>query len=55
MKVYKIEVELREQSDEWFEEITAGGNSGCDEVLKAVRDELQNYDVDVRLIEYNDK
>lgn len=55
MKQYKFELIVNEQSDEFFEEITADGKSGCDEVLKAIKDELVNYDIEVRLVGFEDK
>jgi len=55
MKKYTFEVIINEQSDEFFEEITEGNKSGCDEVLKVLKEELQNYDVEVRLTGYEDK
>lgn len=55
MKQYKLELIVNEQSDEFFKEITADGNSGCDDVLKAVKDELVNYDVEIRLVGFENK
>lgn len=55
MKTYRFELTVREQSDEFWEQITKDGKSGCDEVLDFIRDELQNYDINVRLIGYDDK
>ena len=55
MKRYTFELIVNEQSDEFWEEITQDGKSGCDEVLDAIREEMQNYDIQVRLIGYDDK
>ena len=57
MKVYKFELTVREQSDEFWEEITDNGKSGCDEVRKLVLDMLTEafIDADIRLIGYEDE
>ena len=55
MKQYKFELIVNEQDDEMYEEFTQEGKSGCDEVLEAMKDELQNYDIEIRLIGYSDK
>ena len=55
MKQYKFELIVNEQSDEFFEGFTQEGKSGCDEVLEAMKDELQNYDIEIRLTGYSDK
>lgn len=55
MKQYKFELIINEQSDEFFEQFSQGGKSGCDEVMEAVKDELQNYDFEIRLTGYTDK
>ena len=57
MKQYTFEVTINEQSDEWWEEITEGGKSGCDKVLELVKEELEgaHMDVEVRLTNYTDK
>jgi hypothetical protein len=55
MKKYVLEVIVNEQSDEFFEEITEDGRSGCDEVLDAIKSELIAYDVEVRLTKFEDK
>lgn len=43
MKKYTIEIVIEEGSDEFWEEITARGKTGCDELLKAIGEEIQNY------------
>lgn len=56
MKVYTIEITIREGSDEYWEEITADGNTGCDQVLEDVKNCLigENWqDFDVELIKYS--
>lgn len=47
---------MHEGDDEFWEEITADGKSGCDEVLGVVKEELQNYfPHSVKLIKFEDK
>ena len=55
MKQYKFELIVNEQDDEMWEEFTKEGKSGCDEVLNVIKDELLNYDIEVRLTGYTDK
>ena len=58
MKVYKIEIIINEGSDEWWEEITEDGKTGCDEVLQFVRNELAEtglVDIEVKLTSFEDK
>jgi len=59
MKIYKFEVIINEGSDEFWEEATKDGKSGCDEVLEEVKhvlaDALFPNVFDVRLIGYTDK
>lgn len=55
MKRYTFELIVNEQSDEFFEEITKDGKSGCDEVLDVIKEELQNYDIEIKLTGYTDK
>lgn len=43
MKRYTIEIVIEEGSDEFWEEICADGKTGCDELLKAISEEIQNY------------
>ena len=54
MKKYYIEIVINEQSDEWFQEITKDGKSGCDDVLTEVKNKLHLFDCDVKLIKYID-
>lgn len=56
MKHYTIEIVFKEGSDEFWEEITRNNNSGCDELLKVIREEIQNYFPEsVRLTKFEDK
>ena len=55
MKTYKFEITINEGCDEFWEEITQDGKSGCDEILDVIREEMQNYDIQVRLIGYEDR
>lgn len=56
MKRYIIEIEFQEESDEFWEEITADGKSGCDGLLEAIREEIQNYSpVSVKMKKFEDK
>lgn len=54
MKKYYIKIVITEQSDEWFKEITKGGNTGCDDVLTEVKNKLQLFDADIKLVKYID-
>jgi hypothetical protein len=51
MKRYIFELTIKEQSDEFFEEITVDGKSGCDEVLMSVKKELEccGFEFDLKL------
>ena len=40
MKIYTLEVTITEGCDEFWEDITAGEATGCDDVTKTVRDIL---------------
>jgi hypothetical protein len=58
MKTYKLEITIREGNDEYWENVTKDGLSGCDQVLIDVRDQLQDanwQDFDVKLIGYKDE
>jgi hypothetical protein len=57
MKTYKFEVTVVEGNDEFWEEITADGKSGCDEVLNMILEVFNDTGApipEVRLIHYND-
>jgi len=41
MKIYTYTVVIEEGRDEFWELITAGGNSGCDEIRTEIQDALQ--------------
>jgi hypothetical protein len=56
MKRYTFEIVIEEGSDEWWEEITADGKSGCDEVLADIKEKVAyNFPESVRLIKFEDK
>lgn len=57
MKQYTIEVIITEGNDEFWEEATANGATGCEDVLRLVRQELNAIDFgdNVRLVKYEDK
>jgi hypothetical protein len=49
MKTYKFEVTIREGNDEYWEEITAGGRTGVDDVQMWLFDMMAQESVDVEL------
>jgi hypothetical protein len=57
MKEYTFQVTITEQSDEFWEDITKDGKTGCDEVLQLINDMLQqnNLEFTTKLISYKDK
>ena len=59
MKSYTFEIIINEGCDEFWEETTAGGKSGCDDVQMLLFDTLnQNIDIelaDIKLVGYKDK
>ena len=57
MKIYKFELIINEQSDEFYEEITNNGKSGCDEVFGLIKEELDimGLDFELRLIGFEEK
>jgi len=56
MKRYTIEIVIEQGSDEWWEEITADGKTGCDEVLDAIKTEVATYFPEsVTLVSFTDK
>ena len=56
MKEYTFEIIIEEGSDEWWEEITADGKSGCDEVLQNIKEKVAyDFPNSVKLIKFEDK
>ena len=58
MKTYKIEITIREGNDEYWEDITKDGLSGCDQVILDITDQMKEanwQDFDVKLVGYIDK
>lgn len=58
MKRYTFEVVITEGNHEYWEEILAKGNTGCDELLDNLRstlDESFANEFEVRLVKYEDK
>ena len=57
MKQYTIQLVITEGSDEFWEEATADGKSGCDDVLEIVKNVMWNegLEPDIKLIKYEDK
>ena len=56
MKSYKFELIIKEGSDEFWEDITADGKTGCDEVLKEIKTIFDEnfWDVELKLTGYKD-
>ena len=57
MKHYTLQIFIEEGSDEFWEESTANGKTGCDEVVEVVKRALGDYGFDtdcnqVKLIKY---
>ena len=57
MKRYIFELTVNEGSDEFFEEITADGKSGCDEVLNEVKFQLEScgFNIEIKLKGFEEK
>lgn len=56
MKKYVIQIEITEGCDEFWEQITKEGSTGCDEVLKDVRSllDLGYADYKISIVNYSD-
>ena len=57
MKKYQLLIDIEEGSDEFWEGLKTAGNTGCDEVLDAVRSALDhdNLEATVVLTSFTDK
>ena len=60
MKTYTFEVTIYEGADEWWEQITAGGRTGVDDVQLSLFDALSENNInidlrDIKLIKYKDE
>ena len=57
MKTYTYTVVIEEGRDEFWEEITAGGKSGCDELRAEIQDAIRErgFATGVYLQSYKDK
>lgn len=56
MKTYTIEIVINEGSDEFWENICTDDKTGCDEVLEAIKVEVQDYSPEsVTLKKFEDK
>lgn len=59
MKRFTFEIVIEEGNDEFWESITAGGKSGCDEVLEMVKNDLWQQGLDeqncsIKLVKFVD-
>jgi len=56
MKQYTFEIVVSEGNDEFWEEITALGKTGCDDVLAEITDlfSTRGFEPEIRLIKYID-
>lgn len=53
MKRYELKVVVREGYDEFWEKATdSGEKSGVDDVLEAIRAELENWECEVTVVAY---
>jgi hypothetical protein len=58
MKEYTFKVVIREGFDEYWEDTTSNGDTGCDQVFKDIKACISDYnfqDFEVTLIKYEDK
>jgi len=57
LKRYKLEIIVDEASDEFFDDINAKGETGCDEIVRLFVVALNPYGLadKIKLVEYTDK
>jgi hypothetical protein len=57
MKRYTFELIITEGNSEFWEELTANGNTGCDVIIKDVENALAEYglETEVKLVKFEDK
>lgn len=56
MKKYTIEIVINEGNDEFWEDLTKDGATGCDELLDNIKEDLQNYFPEsIRITKFEDK
>ena len=56
MKRYKIELIIEEGSDEFWEDLDKDHESGCDEIVKIIREDLISWpEIKIKLVEFTDK
>lgn len=57
MKQYTFEVTVSEGNNEYWEELTSKGQTGCDEILEDIKQSMaeSGFYPDVRLVKYEDR